>query len=288
MADDVLECAADGNLLAQQQQQPPQHPEHPPSSTATLPEKTDLQRAADRVIQGVIRGAAIGLTLRGGLHVLGAALSAVSRPRRGRALSRAAALEDTGRFAAFLGALAGVYIVVDEGIAAAVGKNRSAKWRGLVAGVCAGPTLLLTGPGQRHHSLATYVLLRGLTLLVRTGNTERAAERHPWLHAALAPTRLADGDTVLMCAACSQILYAFIMAPHTLPRSYVRWIRKQAAKELHVWNGIRVRPCAVARCSGGVVVVVVLIICMRWGRATTALVRRCVWEATIAMVLWCK
>jgi hypothetical protein len=38
----------------------------------------------------------------------------------------------------------------------------------------------------------------------------------------------------------SQIIYAFIMMPHTLPQSYVRWIRKQGAKELYVWQGVRV------------------------------------------------
>jgi hypothetical protein len=97
-------------------------------------------------------------------------------------------------------------------------------------------------PKSRHYSLATYILLRGITLLIRTGNKPRAAARHPVLHAALAPTRLAHGDTLLMCCAASQIVYAFIMMPQTLPPSYVRFIRKQGAKELYVWRGIRVRP----------------------------------------------
>jgi hypothetical protein len=96
-------------------------------------------------------------------------------------------------------------------------------------------------PKSRHYSLATYILLRGITLLIRTGNKPRAAARHPLLHAALAPTRLAHGDTLLMCGAASQIVYAFIMMPQTLPPSYVRFIRKQGAKELYVWRGIRVR-----------------------------------------------
>lgn len=95
-------------------------------------------------------------------------------------------------------------------------------------------------PKNRHYSLATYVLLRGITLLIRTGNTQRAQQRHPWLHAVLAPTRFRHGDTALMCAACSQIIYAFIMMPQTLPTSYVRFIRKQGAKDLYVWQGIRV------------------------------------------------
>lgn len=44
-------------------------------------------------------------------------------------------------------------------------------------------------------------------------------------------------------SAGSQIIYAFIMMPHTLPQSYVRWIRKQGAKELYVWQGVRVSGC---------------------------------------------
>ncbi|KAF6263624.1 hypothetical protein COO60DRAFT_378802 [Scenedesmus sp. NREL 46B-D3] len=198
----------------------------------------ELQRALDRVLQGMIRGACIGLTLRGGLHLVGSLLAAVSK-RKKRSVTAAGALGDTVRYTAFLAALAGIYIGVDEGIAATVGKDRSAKWRSLVAGVCAGPALLCTGPKSRHYSLATYILLRGITLLVRTGNKPRAAARYPALHAALAPSRLAHGDTLLMCCAASQIVYAFLMMPQTLPSSYVRFIRKQGAKELYVWRGIR-------------------------------------------------
>lgn len=43
---------------------------------------------------------------------------------RDRSLTAAAAIDDTLRFTAFLGALAGIYIGVDEGISAAVGKDR--------------------------------------------------------------------------------------------------------------------------------------------------------------------
>lgn len=106
-------------------------------------------------------------------------------------------------------------------------------------------------PKHRHYSLATYILLRGITLLIRTGNKPRVQQRHPWLHAALAPTRFKHGDTALMCAACSQIIYAFIMMPQTLPVSYVRFIRKQGAKELYVWQGIRVSSTGPHPAPGG-------------------------------------
>lgn len=93
----------------------------------------------------------------------------------------------------------------------------------MLAGACAGPALLLTGPHNRHYSLATYIMLRGLTLIVRCGNQPDAS---PAVRRLLAPTRLRHGDTALMCAAASQILYSFAMMPHTLPTSYVRFIVK--------------------------------------------------------------
>ena len=56
-------------------------------------------------------------------------------------------------------------------------------------------------PHARHHSLALYVLLRGVTLLVRCGNKPDAP---PAVRALLAPTRWRHGDTGLMCLCTSQ------------------------------------------------------------------------------------
>jgi len=92
-------------------------------------------------------------------------------------------------------------------------------------------------PKDRHYSLAVYILLRGITLLIRTGNRPSAP---PLLRALLAPTRMEHGDTLLMSLCCSQIIYAFIMYPQTLPASYVRFIQKQGAKEPYVYKGIQV------------------------------------------------
>lgn len=94
-------------------------PQHSPPALTT----TELQRAFDRVLAGVVRGAAIGFTLRGGLHIVGSLLTALSK-RRKRAITLSAAVEDTIRYTAFLASLAGVYIGTDEGIAALFGKER--------------------------------------------------------------------------------------------------------------------------------------------------------------------
>lgn len=54
---------------------------------------------------------------------MGSLLTAISK-RRKRDVSVAAAVEDTLRYTAFLASLAGVYIGVDEGIAALFGKEK--------------------------------------------------------------------------------------------------------------------------------------------------------------------
>jgi hypothetical protein len=81
------------------------------------------------------------------------------------------------------------------------------------------------------------VLLRGLTLLVRTGNKPGA---HPAVRRLLAPTRHPHGDTLLMCAAGSQILYSFLMMPQTLPPSYVRFIQKALGKDQQLIDAFQV------------------------------------------------
>jgi hypothetical protein len=93
------------------------------SSAGAPATPTELQRALERLLAGAVRGAAIGLTLRGGLHIVGSLLTAISK-RRKRAVALPAAVEDTLRYAAFLASLAGVYIGVDEGIAAVFGKEK--------------------------------------------------------------------------------------------------------------------------------------------------------------------
>lgn len=47
----------------------------------------------------------------------------------------------------------------------------------LPAGTLAGPAMLLAGSEQAHTSLALYVLIRGVTLLIRCGNME---QQQPW------------------------------------------------------------------------------------------------------------
>ena len=61
------------------------------------------------------------------------------------------------------------------------------------------------------------------------------------LRALLAPTRWADGDAAMMCAATWQIIYSYVMLPQTLPRSYVRFLDRMAGFDSWLVPVARVR-----------------------------------------------
>lgn len=99
-------------------------------SSATIKALLDLQhfdhqRAWTRYCNCVIRGAAIGFCLRGGLHLLKMIFSLIKARKRGtRSQSISEMLNDTLRYTGFLGAFAGIFVSVDEGLAATFGAER--------------------------------------------------------------------------------------------------------------------------------------------------------------------
>ena len=85
----------------------------------------DHDRALSRLWNAALRGAAIGMCLRGGLHLLKFILSILSIVRRKRAPAPVSEmLADTLRYTGFLGTLGGVFVAVDEGIALLFGRDR--------------------------------------------------------------------------------------------------------------------------------------------------------------------
>jgi hypothetical protein len=107
----------------------------------------DFERAKTRLITAILRGAFSGLCLRGGLHLVTSliALLKTSRHRRTAGQSVSDKVKDTTRYVSFLATLAASYVAVDEGLAAWLGKEKTARWRAFAAGAAAGPSLLLTG-----------------------------------------------------------------------------------------------------------------------------------------------
>lgn len=210
--------------------------------TITRRWQDDNGRAVQRVQDAALRGAAAGLSLRGGLHLVSYVLHLLLRGKRGQRAAAAgrpnalAMLRDTARWGAFLGSFSGLFCFWDELIALLGGRRRTRGWRAMVSGTLAGPAMLLTGPQQAQTSLALYVLIRGLTLLVRCGNLPEA---HPVKRMLLKPTRWRHGDVALMCLSTAQIGYSWIALPRTLPPSFVRFLDKHGGKPPHVYSAVR-------------------------------------------------
>ncbi|KAK2984638.1 hypothetical protein RJ640_006621 [Escallonia rubra] len=133
-----------------------------------------------RVFTASVKGFTIGAGLKGGLSLF----AILARLRRRRLLTSARkaemassgedvilAIKETLRYGLFLGTFAGTFVSVDETIAALGGHRRhfrTAKWRALLAGAIAGPSLLLTGLNTEHTSLAVYILMRAAVLASRS------------------------------------------------------------------------------------------------------------------------
>ena len=90
-------------------------------------EEDELFRVAGRLGNAIIRAAATGCAVRGGIHALSwifALLLKSKSEKKRRQKTLLGALEDTVRYTAFLGSLAGVYVSVDEGLAWLFGRRR--------------------------------------------------------------------------------------------------------------------------------------------------------------------
>ncbi|KAG7673374.1 hypothetical protein Ndes2526B_g03184 [Nannochloris sp. 'desiccata'] len=201
----------------------------------------DTERAFQRTTDAVVRGAAAGLALRGGLNIVSYALGILMKSKQRKVKNQhrpgiKELVQDALRWGAFLGCFSGIFVSTDEAIACFAGAKRTAPYRAILAGALAGPALLLTGPKTTHTSLALYVLLRGITLLVRCGNLPTAA---PWKRRLLTPTRWKHGDVFLMCLSTSQIGYSWLVLPHTLAPSYRRFLDKHGGKEMYILEAVR-------------------------------------------------
>ncbi|XP_010267822.1 PREDICTED: uncharacterized protein LOC104604930 isoform X2 [Nelumbo nucifera] len=195
-----------------------------------------------RCVCAAAKGFSIGAGLKGGL----AAFSILARLRRGRssASRRTAikgsnreavvvAIKETLRYGLFLGTFAGTFVSVDECIAALGGHRRTARWRALLAGAIAGPSMLLTGPNAQHTSLAIYILMRAAVLASRCGIKSKRFGR------ICKPLTWAHGDIFLMCLSSSQILSAYILKQDSLPPSYRSFLNKHGGKDSVILQGVK-------------------------------------------------
>lgn len=195
-----------------------------------------------RIATASVKGFAIGAGLRGGL----ALFSVLTRLKR-RSLSSSTseagtitnnqaivmAIKETLRYGLFLGTFSGTFVSVDEGIAQIGGHRRTSKWRPLVAGAVAGPSILLTGLSTQHTSLAIYILLRAAVLASRCGIKSKRFGN------ICKPLTWAHGDIFLMCLSSSQILSAYILRQDSLPKSYKSFLNKHGGKDISILEGVK-------------------------------------------------
>ncbi|KAK6115488.1 hypothetical protein DH2020_007757 [Rehmannia glutinosa] len=146
-----------------------------------------------RVFTASVKGFAIGAGLKGGLAIF----ALLTRLRRRRLLP----------------------------------SSKTAKWRALLAGAIAGPSMLLTGFNTQHTSLAIYILMRATVLASRCGIKSKRFGR------ICKPLTWAHGDIFLMCLSSSQILSAYILKQDSLPLSYKSFLNKHGAKDSVILNG---------------------------------------------------
>ncbi|XP_010269273.1 PREDICTED: uncharacterized protein LOC104605990 [Nelumbo nucifera] len=195
-----------------------------------------------RCISAAAKGFTIGAGLKGGL----AAFAILARLRKGTFSASARkvgtvsnreaiiiAVKETLRYGLFLGTFAGTFVTVDECIAALGGHRRTARWRTLLAGAVAGPSLLLTGPNTQHASLAIYILMRAAVLASRCGMKSKRFGR------ICKPLTWAHGDIFLMCLSSSQILSAYILKQDSLPSSYRSFLNKHGGKDSVILQGVK-------------------------------------------------
>ncbi|KAJ8747429.1 hypothetical protein K2173_001011 [Erythroxylum novogranatense] len=194
-----------------------------------------------RIITASVKGFSIGAGLKGGL----ALFSILARLRRSRSCSSrkvevftnseaiALAVKETLRYGFFLGTFAGTFVSVDEIIASFGGHRRTARWRALLAGLLAGPSMLLTGPNTQHTTLAIYILMRATVLASRCGIKSKR------FGSICKPLTWKHGDIFLMCLSSSQILSAYILTQESLPPSYKSFLNKQGGKDLSILQGVK-------------------------------------------------
>ncbi|XP_028760341.1 transmembrane protein 135 homolog isoform X1 [Neltuma alba] len=195
-----------------------------------------------RIILASAKGFTIGAGLKGGLalfSILGRLRrrGTLNSPRKEAAVANreaiVLALQETLRYGFFLGSFAGTFASVDEIIVALGGHRRTARWRALLAGAIAGPSMLLTGLESQHTSLAIYILMRAAVLASRCGiKSERfggVCKPLTWKH----------GDIFLMCLSSSQILSSYILKQESLPASYKSFLNKHGGKGPVILQGVK-------------------------------------------------
>ncbi|KAF7791769.1 hypothetical protein EIP86_002793 [Pleurotus ostreatoroseus] len=92
-------------------------------------------------------------------------------------------------------------------------RKKTRRWYSVVAGALAGGLAILCEKEGRRTGIAQQMFVRGLQ-----GSYNAFSDKHG--------IRIPHGEAIVFSLCCGQILYAFLLRPDTLDRSYVNWIQE--------------------------------------------------------------
>ncbi|KAK9144719.1 hypothetical protein Sjap_004622 [Stephania japonica] len=114
----------------------------------------------------------------------------------------------------------------------------------ILAGSVAGLSILALGDSSRRRTLALYLLARVAQCAYNSAKSKN--KFHLW------GSHWGHGDSLLFSLACAQVMYAFVMRPESLPRSYQDFIQKTGPVAAPVYEAVK------DSCRGGRIDVVAL------------------------------
>ncbi|KAJ3555565.1 hypothetical protein NP233_g12179 [Leucocoprinus birnbaumii] len=197
-----------------------------------------LRECLEHAARGGFRSGSLAFGIRACINLVLALIRIHRVPRDFRpALIRHAIFgEDTWRFAAMLGTFTSVYKFLINALpilipALSPSKSSSAvddescddleaqlpttslvtrRWHAALAGAVAGGLAISWEKRSRRGLIAQQLFVRGLQGSYNSYTTRKGI-------------RVPHGDVLVFTLACGQIMYAFLMRPDTLPRSYRAW-----------------------------------------------------------------
>ncbi|KAF9226931.1 hypothetical protein BS17DRAFT_776359 [Gyrodon lividus] len=90
-------------------------------------------------------------------------------------------------------------------------RKKTRRWHAVLAGAIAGSVAVMFEKRTRRVTIAQQIFVRGLQGSYNAFTSKRG------IH-------LPNGDVLLFCLCCAQIVYALFSRPETLPRSYTTWL----------------------------------------------------------------
>ncbi|GAV73390.1 hypothetical protein CFOL_v3_16876 [Cephalotus follicularis] len=116
-------------------------------------------------------------------------------------------------------------------------RRKETPFNAILAGSVAGLSILALDDPNRRRTLALYLLARVAQCAY---NSAKAKNKfHLW------GSHWRHGDSLLFAIACAQVMYAFVMRPESLPKSYQDFIQKTGPVDQPVYKAVR------ENCRGG-------------------------------------